>query len=423
MPYGGLAWLTSGGGPQGRFDILTAAPNTRVRYDGATLEIGERRLATSRPLDTLAAELPVPSAAATEPLAPFSTGFIGYLGYGLHATCERQVAAPPDPTGMPQLAGGLYGWALIADHEERTLRLIGQPPEDIAGSIRSARNTGGGYALAAPFSASMDARAYRRAIGRLLEHIHAGDCYQVNLARHFSAPCIGDPLAVLADFKRLQGAAYSALLDYPEGTVLSVSPERFVRGRAGRVSTWPIKGTAPRSRNPAKDRSFAEALLRSEKDRAENLMIVDLLRNDLGKVCEFGSVTVEALCHLTQHRNVHHLQSVISGTLRSGLGPWETLAALFPCGSITGAPKIKAIDIINSLEPVGRSAYCGAIGYIDQVSGQFDFNVAIRTAVLCDNTLHVWGGGGIVADSTASAELEEIDAKVGRLLSGLDQLR
>ena len=152
-------------------------------------------------------------------------------------------------------------------------------------------------------------------------------------------------------------------------------------------------------------------------------MIVDLLRNDLGRICATGSVSVDALCHVTHHANVHHLQSVVSGRLKASVTPWSALAHLFPCGSVTGAPKIKAIDIINELEPVGRSAYCGAIGYIDEATGQFDFNVAIRTAVLARNELHIWGGGGLVADSQPDAELAEIQAKIGRLLHGLDQLR
>lgn len=424
LPFGDLAWLTSSGRPGGRFDILSAAPARTVRYDAGCLEVGDEKISTSDPLTALAALWPPPVADRCEDL-PFRSGFIGYLGYPLHTTTERQRRPPADPAGMPMLRGGYYEWALIADHEQRTLVLAGErePPTEILRAIDATTSRPDRYALTGPFRSSMPEAAYRRSFARVREHILDGDCYQVNLARHFSAPCSGSPLALLADFRRLQGASYGALLSYAEGHVLSVSPERFVMGRNGRISTWPIKGTSPRGTFAGEDQLLATSLAQSAKNRAENVMIVDLLRNDLGRVCATGSVRVEALCHVTRHANVHHLQSVIGGILREDVGPWLALRALFPCGSVTGAPKIAAIDIINAEEPVGRSAYCGAIGYVDAASHRFDFSVAIRTAVLADKTLHVWGGGGLVADSDPSEELDEIEAKVGRLLRGLDHLQ
>lgn len=423
LPFGDLAWLTSSGRRGGRFDIVSAAPAQAVRYDAGTLQIGSEYVPTTDPLQALAARWPQPAVDSVHAL-PFRSGFIGYLGYPLHTTTERQRPPPPDPTGMPMLRGGYYTWALIADHAKRSLVLVGErePPAEILRAIGSDDDSTGRYALAGPFRSTMQPTSYHRAFARIREHILDGDCYQVNLARHFHAPCSGSPLALLADFKRLQGASYGALLAYPEGSVLSVSPERFVIGRDGHISTWPIKGTAPRGMSAGEDQRLAAALARSIKNRAENVMIVDLLRNDLGRMCETGSVRVEALCHATRHANVHHLQSVVSGRLRQRVGPWLALRTLFPCGSVTGAPKIAAIDIINAEEPVGRSAYCGAIGYVDAATQRFDFNVAIRTAVLSDKTLHVWGGGGLVADSNPNEELAEIDAKVGRLLRGLNHL-
>ncbi len=202
--------------------------------------------------------------------------------------------------------------------------------------------------------------------------------------------------------------------------ILSLSPERFLRCDAdGRVETRPIKGTRPRGTNPAEDRRLADELSASLKDRAENVMIVDLLRNDLGRVCRPGSVRVPQLCGLESYANVHHLVSVVCGQLAEGRRALDLLAAAFPGGSITGAPKVRAMQIIDELEPSRRSIYCGSLGYVD-VRGQMDTSIAIRTAVADGGQLHLWGGGGLVADSDVEAEYAETLAKIRHLMQALE---
>jgi len=201
--------------------------------------------------------------------------------------------------------------------------------------------------------------------------------------------------------------------------VLSLSPERFIQCRDGLVETRPIKGTRPRVRTPEEDRALSDELLSSTKDRAENVMIVDLLRNDLGRVCTPGSIRVPQLCQLESYPNVHHLVSVVQGQLAAQHSPLSLLTAAFPGGSITGAPKIRAMQIIDELEPCQRSVYCGSLGYID-VRGSMDTSIAIRTMVADDGALHVWGGGGLVADSKADEEYTETLDKIRHLIDALE---
>jgi len=264
---------------------------------------------------------------------------------------------------------------------------------------------------------------YLAAFERAQDYIQAGDCYQVNLSRHFAQPYRGSSIdAAWSLYRALAGShgePFAAFIASPWGHIVSLSPERFLNRRSGAhgdlVETCPIKGTAPRKADPAADAAARTNLRLSKKDVAENLMIVDLLRNDLGRVCETGSISVPQLCQPVTCARVHHLVSTVRGRPRAGIGSAELLRATFPGGSITGAPKIRAMEIINELEPVGRSHYCGAIGYID-VSGRLDLNIAIRTMLITDDQIHCWGGGGIVADSTASSEWQEIDAKGGAML-------
>jgi para-aminobenzoate synthetase component 1 len=205
---------------------------------------------------------------------------------------------------------------------------------------------------------------------------------------------------------------------WDDKAVLSLSPERFLDVRDGRVETRPIKGTRARGATPQEDRALAQALIESAKDRAENVMIVDLLRNDLSRVCTPGSVRVPQLCGLESYANVHHLVSVVTGELSAGHSPLDLLAAAFPGGSITGAPKVRAMQIIDELEPSRRSVYCGSLGYVD-VRGHMDTSIAIRTAVADNGQLHLWGGGGLVADSEEQAEYRETLDKISRLMEAL----
>ncbi|HYM47725.1 MAG TPA: aminodeoxychorismate synthase component I, partial [Burkholderiaceae bacterium] len=274
--------------------------------------------------------------------------------------------------------------------------------------------------LRTPLQTNLDRDAYAIAFQRIREYIGAGDCYQVNLARRFSAPAAGDPWAGYRALRALSPAPHSAYLHTPGAQILSVSPERFLRVRGDEVQTRPIKGTRPRHADAATDRKLAQELLTSAKDRAENVMIVDLLRNDLGKVCSAGSVCVEALCTLESFANVHHLVSTVSGRLAPGVHALDVLRACFPGGSITGAPKIRAMQIIEELEGERRGVYCGAIGYVG-FDGALDMNIAIRTLTHADGQVQFWAGGGIVADSDCDKEFEETQAKASAMFRLLGQ--
>lgn len=265
----------------------------------------------------------------------------------------------------------------------------------------------------------MDAATYCNAFNTVKRYIAAGDCYQVNLARHYVAGMTGDrAMASWSAYQRLVEvlpAPFGAYLATPFGHIVCLSPERFIRYSGNCIETSPIKGTAPRHTTMALDTASRNHLATSAKDRAENLMIVDLLRNDLGRICTPGSIQATELFQVETFANVHHLVSTIRGVPWPHVDAWAALTATFPGGSVTGAPKIRAMEIINELETVGRSVYCGSIGYIDR-SGAMDTNIVIRTLAFTPTGVHCWGGGAVVADSIASVELAEIEQKIGRLL-------
>ncbi|HEY5622199.1 MAG TPA: aminodeoxychorismate synthase component I, partial [Gammaproteobacteria bacterium] len=266
-----------------------------------------------------------------------------------------------------------------------------------------------------PIASNFDRETYGDAFNRIQEHIRAGDCYQVNLTQRFSAEVRGDSWQAYELLRTVNPAPYSAYISTPSGDLLSSSPERFLRVAGQRVESRPIKGTRPRAASSAQDELLTSELRSSRKDRAENVMIVDLLRNDLGKTCEPGSVWVAALCDVESFANVHHLVSTVRGELARDTHAVDVLRGCFPGGSITGAPKVRAMEIIESLEPHRRGVYCGAIGYIG-FDGAMDTNIAIRTLLRNGDRLYAWAGGGIVADSDAESEYQESLAKVSTQL-------
>jgi para-aminobenzoate synthetase component I len=413
--------------PHARYDVLAADPtawvSARTRAADGLHEvcIDGQPYVTGDALDAVRGLVRPHGPAAPH----FRCGFLGYFGYGLQHRALGVGTPRADPTRLPELQGGLYAWSIVTDHRAATTRLYARdaspsylhallqrlsadaPPPAPAFGLRHG-----------PFRCA-DEAAYRQAFARIQHYLHAGDCYQVNLARHYAAPCTHDgPHAGWGLYRRLldrQPGAFAAYLDVPGASVLSFSPERLLHYDTQRVETCPIKGTARRASDASVDQRIASELTADPKNRAENLMIVDLLRNDLGRVCVPGSIDVRKLFELISLRNVHHLVSTVVGRPRPDADAIECLRALFPGGSITGAPKLRAMQIIDELEPVGRSVYCGAIGYLD-ASGTLDLNIAIRTVVVEADRLHCWGGGAIVAESDCDAELQEIDAKIGRLL-------
>ena len=406
---------------RGRFDLLSAWPLEQLAV--APNESGADFLQRLR--DTLA-QLGEASVASA---LPFAGGLIGYLSYDFGRHLELLPNRARDDLHLPDARFGLYDWALISDHQLQTSQLVfhptladgerqrlidvfGQPTVDLAQPFQ----------LNAPMRADLSADQYRQAFERIQDYIQAGDCYQVNFAQRFRAPCEGDPWAAYVALRAACPTPFSGFQRLPDGSaVLSLSPERFVRVSERQVETRPIKGTRPRGQTSADDAANAAELLASPKDRAENLMIVDLLRNDLGRTCRVGSVRVPELFSLESYPNVHHLVSSVTGELADDRDALDLIAGSFPGGSITGAPKIRAMQIIDELEPTRRGLYCGSLLYID-VRGEMDSSIAIRSLLVKDGQVCCWGGGGIVADSEWQAEYQESITKVKVLLDTLQNL-
>ena len=415
---------------QSRYDILSAQPYVRLVTRGPLTEIYSDTIELSRedPFSLLRRALAIDPACGSE--LPFCGGAIGYFGYDLARRLERLPALADDAEKIPELAVGLYDWAVIADHRERRTWLVGQgrdPDTDIKWdrlvalfSAPPREKARAPFRIISPIASNLTHEAYARAFRRIRNYIQDGDCYQVNLAQRFSAQAMGDPWLAYQRLRVINPAPFSAYLNTPFAQILSASPERFLRVERGRVETRPIKGTRPRAGHPRLDAELTEQLLASEKDRAENLMIVDLLRNDLSKNCALGSVKVPRLFDVESYATVHHLVSTVTGELARGRDALDLLRGCFPGGSITGAPKLRAMQIIEELEPHRRGVYCGAIGYIG-FDGNMDLNIAIRTLVHSHGLIRFWAGGGIVADSRLEEEYQETFDKAAAMLKLLQQ--
>jgi len=365
----------------------------------------------------------------TEPLPglpPFQGGAAGLFSYDLGRSLERLPEPLFDPLGFPDLTLGLYDVSVSFDLAARRAFIISTGFPEISPQARKERAAERARAFAARlrnqgrapreagrislegWSSNFTRDAYEKAVRAVIERILAGDIFQANLAQRFAAPVAADfdYFGFYCRLRRLNPAPFSAYLDRGDFVIASASPERFLKLEGNRVETRPIKGTRARFKDGLVDSLQSKALTESRKDQAENVMIVDLLRNDLSKVCEPGSVLVPQLCGLETFASVHHLVSSVTGRLKTGLGPAELLAAAFPGGSITGAPKVKAMEIITELERYARGPYCGAIGYIG-FDGAMDTNIVIRTASFRAGTCVVQAGGGIVTASEPAAEYDE----------------
>ena len=270
-------------------------------------------------------------------------------------------------------------------------------------------------------TSNFDRAGYEEAVSKVVEYIRAGDCYQVNLSQRLLAPLREHPLDLYGRLRKLNPAPFAAYFDLGDFQILSASPERFLKVENGEVETRPIKGTRPRGRTPEEDAALIADLISNPKDRAENVMIVDLLRNDLGRVCEYGSVRVPTVCEIETFQYVHHLVSEVRGKLRPECGPLDLLRAAFPGGSVTGAPKVRAMEIIAELEPTARGPYCGSLGFIG-FDGTMDTNILIRTFTAGGGWLQFPVGGGIVADSDPHREYEETLHKAAGLLRALGKV-
>lgn len=415
---------------QGRYDIVSFDPGVVLLTRGAVTEIRTRASSTLSPADpfTLLRERLWPRIEAV-PGLPFCGGALGCLSYDLGRRLEHLPSWVEDDEQLPEMVMGIYDWALVVDHERRRSVLVGQGRDPQTRSswselvrLFSTPHSPGKrrpLRLHGPVRSNMGRAAYATAFRRVKDYIRAGDCYQVNLAQRFVVQMEGDPWRVYRSLRRLNPAPFGAYLNAPQFQVLSASPERFLRVRGDEVLTQPIKGTCPRTADPAADRARAKALQASPKDRAENLMIVDLLRNDLGKSCALGSIRVPQLFEVQHFATVHHLVSSVTGRLANGRDALALLRGCFPGGSITGAPKLRAMEIIEELEPQRRGLYCGAIGYIG-FDGHMDTNIAIRTLVHARGRMSFWAGGGIVADSSLEGEYQESYDKAAAMLNLLE---
>ena len=410
----------------GRYDILTAQPWTT---ELPSLKPGATEAQSQEFFNSLG-QFHRENYAGIQPASqdiPFCGGILGYLGYdcgnALHGIAEEQQATTTTP--LVQLSA--YDWCVVQDHLLRRAVLVAQPRvsasmrRDILARLRRpATAPATTFGLSAPFQSNFNADEYRAAFEKIQAYIHAGDCYQVNLAQCFSAPFTGDPWHAYRSLRSVAAAPFAAFISLDnDNALMSLSPERFLSLHGHRVETSPIKGTRPRYTDQSLDKLAAQELRSSHKDRAENLMIVDLLRNDLGRSCVPGSIHVDRLFELQSFPTVHHLVSTISGELSGDRGPCDLLRDSFPGGSITGAPKRRAMEIIAELEPDPRQVYCGSVLYIS-ADGRMDSSIAIRTLLCSAGEVRCWGGGGIVADSQWQQEYQETYDKVGKFLNVLE---
>lgn len=439
-------WLDSGqlidpvtgkpGSQYGRFDIVVCKPRMTFVTKGATTEVSQNEQITHSDADpfSLIKEALTADLTTTQTLPshlPFAGGALGYFGYDLAQRIEKLNNHAQVEAKIPQLMVGIYDCALVVDHREKTAFLVSQNLHqnarenfDALRALFSEPSSGGetksAFKITSEVVSNMQKSQYAEAFDRVKQYILEGDCYQVNLAQRFAANAQGDGWQAYQKLREISPAPFMAYMRLPSLEVLSGSPERFLQVVNGHVETRPIKGTRPRGANAVQDAQNATELQNSLKDRAENLMIVDLLRNDIGKNCEIGSVKAEHLFQLQSFANVHHLVSIITGQLAQGKSALDLLRGCFPGGSITGAPKLRSMQIIEELEPHQRGLYCGAIGYIG-FDGNMDTNITIRTAVYShvqagEGEVSFYAGGGIVADSTMEKEYVETLDKASSML-------
>jgi para-aminobenzoate synthetase component 1 len=429
---------------RGRYSYLTAAPHSFGQ--------GIRRNTTRIPFASERADLSTLQLSTVSDLPPFQGGLAGVFGYELCRAFERIPEPHLDEFEFPDIATGTYDWVISFDHATGRAWIVStgfpeaEPGPRAAHAARrlrlvlkwlfAATRTRVLKSLGSPVSQSSLARqfplpdfpgvtsnfdraGYEAAVARAVEYTHAGDCFQVNLSQRLLAPLREHPLDLYGRLRALNPAPFAGYFDLGDFQILSASPERFLRVQDGEVETRPIKGTRPRGSTPSEDAALIAELANSAKDRAENVMIVDLMRNDLGRVCEFGSVKVPRVCEVESFRYVHHLVSEVRGKLRPECGPLDLLRAGFPGGSVTGAPKVRAMEIIAELEPTARGPYCGSLGFIG-FDGTMDTNILIRTFTAGRGWVQFPVGGGIVADSDPRREYEETLHKAAGLLRALD---
>jgi len=438
--------LESVEGPEqvARFSVLGGNPRLVLECDGVEVRVlrpDGSVIERGRPLETVARYLGRYRAARDPELPPLTGGFLGYLAYDAVRLWERLPDRPPDDLGLPVFRLALMDTVVAFDHRRHTMRIVASAFLDEDGGAAAAQARAEERIdqilerLYAPRPAEPPAvatalsprsnwtpEAYCAAVERAQAHIRAGDIYQVILSQRFATPVPGlDPLAIYRALRVVNPSPYMFLLDAGDGaTLVGSSPERLVREEEGRIEMRPLAGTRPRGRTREEDDAHAAALLADPKERAEHVMLVDLTRNDVGRVARYGSVRVSELLTIERYSHVMHLVSHVEGALAPGRSAWEVLQAVFPHGTVSGAPKVRAMEIIDALEPVARGPYAGCVGYFG-FDGSLNTAITIRTVLVRGGTAYVQAGAGIVYDSVPEREQEECVAKARALMTAIER--
>lgn len=403
-----------------RFDILVASPIATITTMGDESVVDSptgKTTSLADPFELIQSlcDQYVPHIESDTEL-PFLGGALGYFSYDLGRRVERMPCIAEKDLATPDMAIGIYDWALIVDHKVQAAYMVSVDPVKQLNWLSTQKvGSVNDFQLTSEWQSNMSEQAYADKFASIHEYLLSGDCYQINLAQRWKASYQGSEWHAYQKLEQVNGAPFSAFIRLEESAIVSISPERFIQLKDREIETKPIKGTRPRFADPDLDAQSAQELANAPKDQAENLMIVDLLRNDIGRVAKPGTVNVPKLFDIESFPAVHHLVSTIRAQLDQAYSPSELLRACFPGGSITGAPKVRAMEIIEELEPHRRSAYCGSIGYISR-HGHMDTSITIRTLVAEGGHIHAWAGGGIVADSECASEYQETFDKLSKIL-------
>jgi len=423
-------WLDSCTDKQamGRYDIFSSRPvTTIVTRDNVTTITDQEGIteSTKDPLELLQARLDALDFEALD--LPFSGGALGYFSYDLGGRFEALPNTTDNDEDLPLMAVGLYNWAVVVDHKLKMSTLVIQGDKSSTKALQQelletikARSAQRSFFALEAVQHDVEKTEYAKRFERVKEYILAGDCYQINYAQRFTVQCQGSLFAAYERLRDANAAPYAAFMNLPFVTILSSSPELFISCENNEVTSKPIKGTVPRSSDTNINTTNIDRLKHSEKDRAENVMIVDLLRNDFSKNCKLHTVKVPHIFAIESYARVHHLVSTVTGTLKEEHTSLDLIRGAFPGGSITGAPKIRAMEIIDELEQYRRGVYCGSIGYID-ANGDTQLNIAIRTMTYQNGKIRFWAGGGIVHDSTIEGEYQESLDKASALVGMLSE--
>jgi len=419
----------------GRWSFLGFRPRAVIRSDGGRLTVDGEERAAADPYAAVEDELGRLRLAPVDGLPPLAGGAVGLFGYDLVRSAEPSVGSGnPDDVGMPELAVMIVDLLVAFDHlrhevtvianveandlEEgyaRAAAAVAEVRERLAGPVPRVQASD---AEAPQWRSNLGPEGYAEAVERAKEYIRAGDIYQVVPSQRWSAEALVEAFSIYRGLRAINPSPYMYFLDFGDFEIAGASPESLVKVEGRRVAQRPIAGTRPRAATAEEDLQRGRELLADEKERAEHVMLVDLGRNDLGRVCEYGTVTVDELMVVETYSHVMHIVSSVSGTLREDVSAMDALRASLPAGTLSGAPKIRAMQIIDELEPVRRGPYGGAIGYLSH-TGELDTCIYIRSALVKDGRVHLQAGGGIVADSDAAYEVRESEAKAGAVMDAV----